>query len=96
MVDLRVSVRAALTQIATAAAIGVPDCPPAPDFSCDVQLYKGHASIIARSSPMSLYNKHIASMDIGGGWQPEDSTGFIRINSVRLRAHSARERSLKK
>jgi hypothetical protein len=39
MVDLRVSVRAALTQIATAAAIGVPDCPPAPDFSCDVQLY---------------------------------------------------------
>ena len=64
--------------------------------SCDVQLYKGHASIIARSSPMSLYNKHIASMDIGGGWQPEDSTGFIRINSVRLRAHSARERSLKK
>ena len=38
MVKLRVSVREALTAIAVA-AVGVPDCPPAPDFSSDVQLY---------------------------------------------------------
>jgi hypothetical protein len=38
MVRLRVSVRAELTEIA-AAAILVPGCPPAPDFSNDVQLY---------------------------------------------------------
>ena len=63
--------------------------------SCDVQLYKGRASVYSRSSPMSLYNPKVASMDEGGGWAPEDSTGFIRINSVRLRAHAARERNLK-
>ena len=63
--------------------------------STDVQLYKGRASIVARASPLSLYNPHVASMDVAGGWAPEDSTGFIRINGVRLRAHAARERGIK-
>jgi argininosuccinate synthase len=49
---------------------------------------------MARSSPYSLYNKKLSSMDIGGGWNPQDSTGFIRINSVRLRAHTAREKAI--
>lgn len=61
----------------------------------DIKLFKGHASIIARSSPLSLYNKHLSSMDVAGGWNPQDSTGFIRINSVRLRAHTARENAIK-
>ncbi len=60
----------------------------------DIQLFKGKASIMARSSPYSLYNKKLSSMDIGGGWNPQDSTGFIRINSVRLRAHTAREKAI--
>ena len=60
----------------------------------DVQLFKGRASIVARSSPVSLYSQKIASMDEGGGWQPQDSTGFIRINGVRLRAHAAREKAI--
>jgi argininosuccinate synthase len=64
--------------------------------STDVRLYKGRASIIARSSPLSLYNQNIASMDEQGGWNPSDSTGFIRINAVRLKAHAIRERRLKK
>jgi argininosuccinate synthase len=62
--------------------------------SVDIQLFKGKASIVARSSPLSLYNKHLSSMDISGGWNPQDSTGFIRINSVRLRAHTAREKAI--
>jgi hypothetical protein len=37
----------------------------------------------------------LSSMDEGGGWNPQDSTGFIRINSVRLRAHAARENNIK-
>ena len=38
MVELRASVRVTLAEIAVAAS-GVPDCPPAPDFSNDTQLY---------------------------------------------------------
>jgi len=62
--------------------------------SADISLYKGKASIVARSSPLSLYNPHIASMDAQGGWNPADSTGFIRINGVRLKAHTRREREI--
>jgi argininosuccinate synthase len=62
--------------------------------SCDVRLFKGRASVAARSSPLSLYNSKLSSMDVAGGWNPQDSTGFIRINSVRLRAHAARERAI--
>ena len=60
----------------------------------DISLFKGKASIVARSSPLSLYNPHIASMDAHGGWNPQDSTGFIRINAVRLRAHQRREAAI--
>lgn len=59
--------------------------------SVDIQLYKGKASISARSSPFSLYSKSIASMDAHGDWNPVDSAGFIRINAVRLKAHHRRE-----
>ena len=64
--------------------------------SCDVQLFKGRAAIAARASPLSLYNPKMSSMDEGGGWNPQDSTGFIRINAVRLVAHAKREGLLKK
>lgn len=60
-----------------------------------VKLFKGHTSIVSRSSPLSLYNMKLSSMDEGGGWNPVDSTGFIRINAVRLRAHAAREAAIK-
>jgi argininosuccinate synthase len=64
--------------------------------SCDVQLFKGRAAIAARASPLSLYNPKMSSMDEGGGWNPQDSTGFIKINAVRLVAHAKRESGLKK
>jgi len=61
--------------------------------SCDVQLFKGRASIASRASKLSLYNPKMSSMDEGGGWNPQDSTGFIRINAVvrvgRRRAHAS-------
>jgi argininosuccinate synthase len=59
-----------------------------------VQLFKGKASIVGRSSPYSLYNPHIASMDAHGKWNPADSTGFIKINAVRLKAHFNRETAI--
>lgn len=60
----------------------------------DVKLFKGRASVAARSSPYSLYNQNMASMDEQGAWNPVDSTGFIRINSVRLKAHALREKRI--
>ena len=61
---------------------------------------------MARESPNSLYDSNLASMDIfhggrgnaeGGQGQrffaefnPSDSDGFIKINSVRLRAYHVR------
>jgi len=59
-----------------------------------MHLYKGKATIAARSSPLSLYNQDLSSMDAHGAWNPQDSTGFIRINSVRLKAHYLREKGL--
>ena len=61
-----------------------------------ISLFKGKASIVARSSPMSLYNQNLSSMDEQGAWNPADSTGFIRINAVRLKAHFVREQALLK
>ena len=59
------------------------------DGEVTLRLYKGCAMAIARSSPTSLYNKDLSSMDIEGGFDQRDSRGFIRINALRLRAHKA-------
>lgn len=64
--------------------------------SVDVQLFKGSAKIRSRRSPLSLYNQDLSSMDDHGGFNPRDSEGFININSIRLKAHSMRERGLGK
>jgi len=62
----------------------------------DISLFKGKATITARSSPLSLYNQNLSSMDEQGAWNPADSTGFIRINAVRLKAHYMRELGIAK
>lgn len=60
----------------------------------EIELYKGNITIRGRSSPKALYNADLASMDIEGGgeafdYNPADSQGFIRINSVRLKTYAA-------
>ncbi|MQA90206.1 MAG: argininosuccinate synthase [Gemmatimonas sp.] len=52
-----------------------------------VKLYKGTAIVRGRNSPSSLYDRELSSMDVAGGYDQEDARGFIRINSLRLRAH---------
>ncbi|NOX38333.1 MAG: argininosuccinate synthase [Calditrichaeota bacterium] len=52
-----------------------------------VSLYKGNVQIIGRESPTSLYDQELSSMDQEGGFDATDSTGFIRINAIRLKAH---------
>jgi len=59
------------------------------DGEVTMRLYKGCVMPIARSSPTSLYNKDLSSMDIEGGFNQMDSKGFIRINGIRLMAHKA-------
>jgi len=54
-----------------------------------VQLFRGVAYPIARSSHVPLYDQAIASFDEAGGFNPKDSDGFIRINAVRLKAYAA-------
>lgn len=60
----------------------------------EMELYKGNVTITGRESDKSLYNADLASMDIEGGgdafdYNPGDSQGFIRINSVRLKTYAA-------
>jgi len=59
------------------------------DGTVRVSLYKGGVYILGRESPSSLYDKDLSSMDIEGGFDQQDSLGFIRINAIRLKAHNA-------
>ncbi len=52
-----------------------------------LRLYKGNVTPVGRMSPSSLYNEELSSMDVAGGFDQTDSRGFIRINSLRLKAH---------
>lgn len=54
-----------------------------------LSLYKGNVNVIGRESPSSLYDKELSSMDIEGGFDQQDSRGFININAIRLKAHNA-------
>jgi argininosuccinate synthase len=52
-----------------------------------VKLYKGNIMVAGRKSPVSLYNPHIATMeaDPTKAYNQDDATGFIRLNSLRLK-----------
>ena len=54
-----------------------------------LSLYKGNITVLGRESPSSLYDKELSSMDIEGGFNQQDSAGFIRIHAIRLKAHNA-------
>lgn len=54
-----------------------------------LSLYKGNVIIKGRQSPNSLYEQELSSMDIEGGFNQKDSEGFIKINSLRLKAQKA-------
>jgi len=57
------------------------------DGEVTLKLYKGTAYPVARTSPSSLYDQDLSSMDIAGGYNQEDAEGFIKINAIRLMAH---------
>jgi argininosuccinate synthase len=56
------------------------------DGTVTLKLYKGNAYVVARTSPTSLYNQDLSSMEVG--WIDQvDSRGFINISALRLKAH---------
>lgn len=59
------------------------------DGTVTLKLYKGNVVPIARSSPTSLYDPDLASMDVEGGFNQQHAEGFIRVNALRLQAHRA-------
>ena len=57
--------------------------------SVKLRLYKGVAYTYTRTSPFSLYSEELSSMDVEGGFCPQDSTGFINIQALRLKSYAA-------
>ena len=50
--------------------------------SVELELYKGNITISKRSSPNSLYDEAIASMEGGGSYNQDDAEGFLRIQGL--------------
>ena len=47
-----------------------------------LNLYKGNVTVAARSSPNSLYDEGIATMEGGGSYNQTDAEGFLRIQGL--------------
>jgi len=47
-----------------------------------LSLYKGNVSVVKRSSPISLYDAEIATMEGGGSYNQDDAEGFLRIQGL--------------
>jgi len=62
-----------------------------------IELYKGNITITGRTSPLSLYDPKIATMDESEGpYDPRDATGFIRLLALPLRAQARRAAARKR
>jgi argininosuccinate synthase len=62
-----------------------------------VKLYKGSASVIARTSPYSLYSMDLVTFEEGAvAYDHHDAEGFIRLNGLRLKTYAARRLGLGK
>jgi len=57
-----------------------------------LKLYKGGITTVGRTSPFSLYDDKVASMEGDeSDYQPEDAGGFIRLNGLRLKERSSKQ-----
>jgi len=56
-----------------------------------VAIYKGNVIMAGVTSPLSLYNEELGSMEVKGGYEPVDCKGFININAIRLMASAKRD-----
>ncbi len=57
-----------------------------------VKLYKGNIVCVGRKSPYSLYDENIASMEgVKSDYNQDDATGFIRLQSLRLKERARKQ-----
>ena len=54
-----------------------------------LNLYKGNVMVDGRSSPNSLYDEGIATMEGGGAYNQTDAEGFLRIQGLPSRVQGA-------
>ena len=60
-----------------------------------LSLYKGNITILGRESDYSLYDPKIVTFeDDENAYNQADATGFIKINSLRLKQIAKRKRKL--
>lgn len=57
-----------------------------------IKLYKGNCTIAGRKAQDSLYVKDFATFEEESVFDQADSTGFIKVNALRLRINAARKR----
>ena len=57
-----------------------------------LRLFKGSVSVTGRRSPMTLYRSDLATFEAEDVYDQADAAGFIRLNSLRLRVASRRDR----
>ncbi len=51
-----------------------------------LKLYKGSCTVVGRKSPASLYDPELATFEAEKVYDQKDAEGFIKLNSLRLRA----------
>ncbi|KAJ9126763.1 Argininosuccinate synthase [Naganishia onofrii] len=51
-----------------------------------LKLYKGNVVVEGRTSDEGLYDEKFSSMDEMGGFEPEETSGFISVSAIRLKA----------
>jgi argininosuccinate synthase len=62
-----------------------------------LKLYKGSASVIARTSPNSLYSMDLVTFEEGAvAYDHHDAEGFIKLNGLRLKTYAARRLAMEK
>ncbi len=54
-----------------------------------LKLYKGNISVDSRTSPYSLYDADIATMEGGGSYNQDDAEGFLRIQGLPSRVQGS-------
>ena len=58
-----------------------------------VKLFKGNVIVEGRKSPNSLYSEDLSTFENdSGAYDQRDAEGFIKINSLRLKANAKRKK----
>lgn len=56
--------------------------------SVTLRLYKGNVMVVSRTSPNSLYDEAIATMEGGGSYNQDDAEGFLKIQGLPSRVQA--------